>query len=482
MGAAQLTKAVQYLRTIAHKQDAAGRTDTDLLNCYVQHRDETAFEALVRRHGAMVLSVCRRVLRNSHDAEDAFQATFLVLVRKANTLRSRGILANWLYGVAYRTALEAKRSSARRRMKESQVAEMSESKAEAHDPWSELRPLLDQELSRLPDKHRVVVLLCDIEGHTRKEAARQLGLPEGTVASRLVRARKLLAKGLARHGSALSAGSLAALLSQNGATANVRPSLVASTAKAATEFALGRVAIAPVSANVAAITEGVLKAMLLAKLKVVALVSVAVGCLAISASLVTDALGSAPGGQRAAAPDLPATRKSDTGKSETWSRPDEGPTAQKAPASLPAEKRHRVYRWELSLGTQDGDKYAERLQALGAILAIPDGTKYRVVRDLAKRPVTFTVEDVGTQHIWFVERDVSCIGALSKALGLQPVPNLVVIFLPRFIEDELRRKSLAHAQRGDRSITEDNIEQTSFKLVRTESGWDLQVASQTLKK
>jgi RNA polymerase sigma factor (sigma-70 family) len=482
MGAGQLTKAVQYLRTIAHKQDAAGMTDADLLKRYVRQRDEMAFEALVRRHGAMVLSVCRRVLRNSHDAEDAFQATFLVLVRKAKTLRSSGILANWLYGVAYRTAVEAKRSDRRRRMKESQAAEMPEPKADAHDPWSELRSLLDQELSRLPDKHRAVVLLCDLEGYTRKEAARQLGLPEGTVASRLARGRTMLAKGLVRHGLGLSAGSLAALLSQNGATATVPPSLVTSTAQVAGAFALGRDAMAPVSANVAAIMEGVLKTMLLAKLKVVALVSVGIGCLAISASLVTGALGSDMQGPRGIAPHLPATLKTDAGKPDPWSRLDERSTAQKGPASSPEDQGHRIYRWELSPGTKDGAEYAERLQALGAILVIPNGAKCRVIRDLAKRPVTCTIEDVDTQHIWFVERDVSSVGALSKALGLQPVPNLVVIFLPKFIEDELRRKSLAHAQRRGRSITEDSIEQTSFKLARTESGWDLQVASQTVKK
>ena len=115
MAAGQLVEAVRQLRRIVEKDDVAGMPDADLVRRYVRQRDEAAFEVLVRRHGPLVLSVCRRVLRNSHDAEDAFQATFLVLVRKANTLRSPCTLANWLYGVAYRTALEARKTSAKRR-------------------------------------------------------------------------------------------------------------------------------------------------------------------------------------------------------------------------------------------------------------------------------------------------------------------------------------------------------------------------------
>ena len=153
-------------------------------------KDEAAFEALVRRHGPMVLGVCRRVLRNHHDAEDAFQATFLVLVRKAASIVPREMVANWLYGVAYRTALKARSMIARQRVRERQVTEMPEPEAaEPDDCWRDLQPLLDQELSRLPDKYRVPIVLCDLEGKTGKEAARQLGWPEGTVASRLARGR-----------------------------------------------------------------------------------------------------------------------------------------------------------------------------------------------------------------------------------------------------------------------------------------------------
>src|SRR5262249_4084004 len=158
-----------------------------------------AFAALVRRHGPMVLGVCRRVLHNPHDADDAFQATFLVLVKKASAVVPRELVGHWLYGVAYRTALKAKTLAARRRRPERQVREMSRQPAREEEVWNDLRPLLDRELDRLPEKLRALVVLCELEGKSRKEAARQLGLAEGTVSSRLARARVLLAKRLARR-------------------------------------------------------------------------------------------------------------------------------------------------------------------------------------------------------------------------------------------------------------------------------------------
>src|SRR5262249_26019760 len=158
------------------------------------------------RHGPMVLGVCRRVLDHAHDAEDAFQATFLVLARKAASIVARDTVGNWLYGVAYRTAHKARVAAARRRLKERQ---MSRPEALDEDVWRELRPVLDQELNRLPEKYREPVILCDLEGQTRKEAARRLGWPEGTLSGRLSRARVLLAKRLARHGLTLSGGAMA---------------------------------------------------------------------------------------------------------------------------------------------------------------------------------------------------------------------------------------------------------------------------------
>jgi RNA polymerase sigma factor (sigma-70 family) len=247
--------------------DGDGVSDAQLLERFLARRDEAAFEALVRRHGAMVLGVCRRVLKNSHDAEDAFQATFLVLVRRAASLSRRELLGNWLYGVAYRTSLEAHAAVARRRRKERQVSETSPRQTVEAEVWSDVQPLLDRELSRLPDKYRVPVVLCDLEGKTRREAARQLGLPEGTLSGRLTTARRLLAVRLTRHGLALSGGALATALARNTASVGVPGPLVAATVKSATLVASGQATTAVVSARVAALTDGVMKALLLTRLK-----------------------------------------------------------------------------------------------------------------------------------------------------------------------------------------------------------------------
>src|SRR5262249_25132927 len=148
-------------------------------------REGAFFEVLVRRHGPMVLGVCQRILRNPHDAEDAFQATFLVLAQRAASVVPRQLVGNWLHGVAYRTALEARRRAARWLAREKQVNDIPHPKVEEPETWQELLPFLDRELDRLPAKYRAPVVLCHLEGRTRKEAAGQLGLPVGTLSGRL---------------------------------------------------------------------------------------------------------------------------------------------------------------------------------------------------------------------------------------------------------------------------------------------------------
>jgi RNA polymerase sigma factor (sigma-70 family) len=275
------------LRGAGRLPDDGGTTDGRLLERFVSDRDEAAFEALVRRHGPMVLGVCRRLLHNPQDAEDAFQATFLVLVRKAAAVGRRELLGNWLYGVAYRTALDARSAAARRRARERQVSAMPEPEAnDGADVGPDLRPLLDQELSRLPDKYRVPVVLCDLQGGTRRGVAEQLGVPEGTLSGRLTTARRMLARRLARRGLVLSAGALTAALSPGAASACVPAPLLTATVGAATALAAGPAAVGVVSAPVAALTEGVLKAMLVKKLKVVTAVLLAVGALVGAAAVV----------------------------------------------------------------------------------------------------------------------------------------------------------------------------------------------------
>jgi len=258
------------LRGSLIRQDETGLTDGDLLGSFIAGRDEASFEALVRRHGPMVLGVCRRVLRNEADAEDAFQDTFLVLVRKAASIRPQGRVGNWLYGVAHSTALKARAMSTRRLAKERQAASSSRAVATA-DTRHELEALLDQELKALPDIYRAAIVLCDLEGKSIKEAARHLARPLGTIGARLARGRRLLARRLSRHGLALSPGVIATVIAQNAAAADVPPLLLSSTVKTAALVATGQVTTSALaSAKVAALTEGVLKAMALSKLKTAA--------------------------------------------------------------------------------------------------------------------------------------------------------------------------------------------------------------------
>jgi RNA polymerase sigma factor (sigma-70 family) len=261
-------QVIQYLRHVVLRQNGAGLADSQLLELYVTQRDEAAFDALIRRHGPMVLGVCRRILRNQADAEDAFQATFLVFLRKAASIRSRSTVSNWLYGVAHNTALKAKAMDRRRHVKEREARTVPRDEARA-EVWQELQTLLDAELSSLPEKYRAPIVLCDLEGKTIKAAAGILGWPPGTVATRLTRGRARLARQLTKHGLTLSAGVIASALAQASVLGNLPSALLASTTKAASLFAAtGQyMAAGVVSAKVAALTDGVMKTMLLAKLR-----------------------------------------------------------------------------------------------------------------------------------------------------------------------------------------------------------------------
>jgi RNA polymerase sigma factor (sigma-70 family) len=298
-----MNNLIRQMRRSALLRDGAGQPDGQLLERFVASQDELAFEALLRRHGRMVLGVCRRVLGNPHDAEDAFQATFIVLVRKAASVRRHESVGSWLYGVAYRTALEAKGRLARRRVRERQVRDMPEPTAEPEAELRELLPVLDRELSHLPERLRSAVVLCDLEGKTRGEAARLLGVPEGTLSGRLTTARRLLAKRLARYGPAFAGAALATALAQNTASACLPTPLIVSTTKAATLVVAGNAAAA---GKVAALAEGVMKTMFLSKLKLtfgVAFVAVALG----AAGLVYQAGGGAGTAQAAGPGDKPPT-------------------------------------------------------------------------------------------------------------------------------------------------------------------------------
>jgi RNA polymerase sigma factor (sigma-70 family) len=263
-------EVLRHLNTLFHCGTVAHQSDEELLERFVAGRDEgaeAAFAALVERHGAMVLGVCRRVLGDQHAAEDAFQATFLVLAKKAAAIAHKEQLASWLYGVARRAALDARARSTRRQAREKRLDAMLPAEPNDHAFTSELRSILDEELARLPERHRAAIVLCELEGLSRREAAVRLGVSEGTLSSRLARAKSRLRERLTRRGLALTAVTLSAILSQDAQAVSVPPALIDSTIRGATKVAAGSSLTGVVSTSVATLTEGVLKAMLIAKLK-----------------------------------------------------------------------------------------------------------------------------------------------------------------------------------------------------------------------
>src|SRR5262245_32475426 len=278
MASARTHPLLRFLRGIAASPPPGEDPDRQLLRRFVAAADEGAFRALVQRYGPLVLGVCTRVLDSEHDAEDAFQATFLVLVRKAGSIRAPERLGPWLYGVAYRTALKAKAAGSKRRRLEKPLADLACATVADDPARRDLRPVLDEEVGRLPRKYREPFVLCYVEGMTNEQAARVLGCPPGTVFSRLAWARERLRRALSRRGLVLAAGALATALPRGQAQAAVPAPLVASTSDAAMAFAAGTAAAAGrMPAPAAALARGVLRAMLMTRLKLTAAVLLAVG-------------------------------------------------------------------------------------------------------------------------------------------------------------------------------------------------------------
>jgi RNA polymerase sigma factor (sigma-70 family) len=244
-------------------------TDGDLLRRFADDHEESAFAELVSRHGPLVLGVCRRVLQNDHDTEDAFQATFLVLARKAASICKHDSVSSWLYKVAYRIALKAKADSSRRRTREQIAVRQHITPGPGDVGQRELGRVLDEEVQRLPEKYRVPILLCYLQGRTNEEAARQLRWPTGTVKIRLLRAREMLRKRLVRRGVALGTSVLVAALLESAAAAATPAPLAAGSVQAASLTLIGQEA-GVVSEAVANLVEGALKKLCLTKLKIVA--------------------------------------------------------------------------------------------------------------------------------------------------------------------------------------------------------------------
>ncbi|HLJ96096.1 MAG TPA: RNA polymerase sigma factor [Gemmataceae bacterium] len=309
-----LSDVLRHIRRIALTAETADLEDGPLLQRFLEHGEEAAFEALLRRHGPMVLGVCRRLLRDPHDIEDAFQATFLVLLRKAAGLGKRELVANWLYGVAHRTALKARALAARRNVRTRPLTDVPAEEAESEIEWNDLRPVLDEEIQRLPNQYRVPVVLCYLEGKTFEEAARLLGWPAGTVSGRLARARQLLRARLTRRGLGLTAGLLATALT-DAASAALPISLKVATVRAAMTFmANGTGAAGLIPTSVVVLMEGVVHAMFMTKVKVAASLVLIVSALSGGAGVVTyqKLAAQTPGQQPANSPMAVAVAQQET--------------------------------------------------------------------------------------------------------------------------------------------------------------------------
>ena len=265
-----LPSALEPLVRNLLRGEVAALSDGELLERYIAQRDEPAFETLVRRHGPMVLATCRRILGRLHDAEDAFQATFLVLACRARNVWPRDAVGAFLHGVAYRTSLKARGRLTRLRQQETQVVELPQPVVNPVE-IDEVRPIIDRELERLPEKYRVAVVLCELEGQPRKEVARQLGLAEGTLSSRLATARKMLAARLTRRGVPLTSAALGVWLEGQCDAAPVPPAL---TTQAVTFVHVGTSTL-PIPETVTALTEGVIPLMIWKK--IVLSITVAMG-------------------------------------------------------------------------------------------------------------------------------------------------------------------------------------------------------------
>ncbi len=266
--------SIQQVNRLFLSGTVGALTDGQLLERFTTRRGEAAeaaFEGLVARHGPMVLRVCRGSLRDPHDVDDAFQATFLVLVRKAGSIGERDLLGPWLYGVAHRVALKARSVAAKRRRKEGEYA--AEPPADVNEgPWLDLRPVLHEEVNRLPEKYRRPVVLCHLQGLTHSEAAQELAWPVGTVSVRLARARKLLRDRLTRRGLTVTAALWGAGLTVEAASTVVPPALIHRTAMVALQHAAGRsLAAGAVSAGAATLSRRTLAMMTLSRFQWIAL-------------------------------------------------------------------------------------------------------------------------------------------------------------------------------------------------------------------
>ncbi|GIW79398.1 MAG: hypothetical protein KatS3mg105_1205 [Gemmatales bacterium] len=277
MAAGRLHSVLGFLRSLAGRPASDEATDRALLEEFVANRNQASFEALVKRHGPMVLGVCRRILGDSHQVEDVFQAVFIVLARKASTLRRSGTLAGWLYTVAVNAARKAKKREQRRREVEQSMLPISTANASGDQRiWNDIRQVIDEEVSLLPERYRLPFILCTMQGKTNEEAARELGCPTGTILSRLSRAKERLRRRLTRRGITVPLGTLVAVIEANVSQAVPPATLIAPTVELAIPQALGNLAL---EVPAVILARGVLHAMWIKRVAIGVLTIVAIASL-----------------------------------------------------------------------------------------------------------------------------------------------------------------------------------------------------------
>ncbi len=279
MAKTETSPLLELIRRVVVDGRLSGCADQELLGRYLSGRDEAAFEAILRRHRPMVLDVCRGVLRDTHDVEDAFQVTFLVLARKAGSIRKAASLASWLHGVAYRVARKAQAEIARRKEHEARAPARSGADAADEHTWREVRQVVHEELGGFPERLRAPLVLCYLQGLAQDEAAAELGIPKGTLKGRLERGRALLRARLVGRGLGPGALLVLAAWPAAAARAGLSAGLVGSAVRSAAAVAAGRAASGPASTRVVVLATGVLRSMCLAKLGNVTAVVAALGVL-----------------------------------------------------------------------------------------------------------------------------------------------------------------------------------------------------------
>jgi RNA polymerase sigma factor (sigma-70 family) len=285
MAVAQVGTLLWQIQRMRAGRDAAIGTDHQLLEDFAARRDEAAFAALVARHGSMVLRVCQRVLGHEQDAEDAFQAAFLILAQSGTSLRKREALADWLHGVAYRTALKAKRTAARRHRHEARLRTRTPLAAPCPS-WDEVQAVLDEEIRRLPGPFRAAFTLCVLEGRSGRQAAAALGCKEKTVSSRLTRARQRLQRRLARRGINLAALLAALSIAESAGKAAVPAVLARAAVRGGLLAVAGESAGPMIPSPVAALAAGVTKAMFRSRARMTVIAVFAAGLLALGAGVL----------------------------------------------------------------------------------------------------------------------------------------------------------------------------------------------------